>query len=265
MRKNRFWILLVVSALVLIACRANYLKADQEKKRAVETNESVESVKTNTKIYLLKDGQEGFVPQIVLNESDHTFQFSYDVMSSYLAVGTYTKDHGQLELKTDDGKYYYIFDIADDHTLKFDQGNSSDIKMIMGEGIQDGAEFICGISEVPMMEKHTVSALGQKESVSSDIEMCIREKLAAFEEECELTDLWYDKVKSDRIIDSYMKYGNGSVNGVKRENVVVIMSDLKTGENTWSLEPNTIYTDWNWILIRDDENSEWVVDDYGNE
>lgn len=152
-----------------------YLKAEQDKKeayekalednkrrrdeylenqdiRAVETNESIEHMKTNTKIYLLKDGREGFVPQIILNENDCTFQFSYDVLSSYLTVGTYTKDNGQLELKTDDGKYHYTFDITDDHTLKFDQGNSSDIKILMGEGIQDGAEFICGISDAPVIE-----------------------------------------------------------------------------------------------------------------
>ena len=43
------------------------------------------------------------------------------------------------------------------------------------------------------------------------------------------------------------------------------MSDLKTSENTWSFEPHTIYTDWNWILVRDNPDSEWVVDDYGNE
>lgn len=36
------------------------------------------------------------------------------------------------------------------------------------------------------------------------------------------------------------------------------------GDNTWSLEPNTVYTDWNWILIRENETSDWIVDDYGN-
>ena len=62
-----------------------------------------------------------------------------------------------------------------------------------------------------------------------------------------------------------MEYGCGASNGVKRDDVIVILSDLKTGENTWSFEPNAVYTDWNWILIQDGETSEWVVDDYGNE
>lgn len=84
------------------------------------------------------------------------------------------------------------------------------------------------------------------------------------EEDCELTALWYDKKRSEEIIDSYMKYGRGSINGVKRENVTAVLSDLKTGPNTWSFEPNAVYTDWKWILIRDSADSQWVLDDYGN-
>lgn len=109
------------------------------------------------------------------------------------------------------------------------------------------------------------SAASNRETVSSDIEACIREKMDTFEEDCALNDLWYDRERSEKIIDSYMEYGRGASNGVKRENVIVILSDLKTGENTWSFEPNSVYTDWIWILIRDGEASEWVVDDYGNE
>lgn len=111
----------------------------------------------------------------------------------------------------------------------------------------------------------TESAASNRETVSSDIEACIREKMDTFEEDCTLTGLWYDRERSERIIDSYMEYGRGASNGVKRDDVIVILSDLKTGENTWSFEPNAVYTDWNWILIRDGETSEWVVDDYGNE
>lgn len=111
----------------------------------------------------------------------------------------------------------------------------------------------------------TESAASNRETVSSDIEACIREKMDSFEEDCTLTGLWYDRERSERIIDSYMEYGRGASNGVKRDDVIVILSDLKTGENTWSFEPNAVYTDWNWILIRDGETSEWVVDDYGNE
>lgn len=124
-------------------------------------------------------------------------------------------------------------------------------------------------SEVSIAEQTTQTNIDlttvHKETVSADIEACIREKVATFEEECELLELWYDKEKSEQIIDSYMKSDRASANKVKRENIIVIMSDLKTGENTWSFEPNAVYTDWNWILVRENQDSEWTVDDYGNE
>ena len=34
-----------------------------------------------------------------------------DALSSYLAIGTYTENYNLLELKTDDGKYHYKFDV----------------------------------------------------------------------------------------------------------------------------------------------------------
>lgn len=75
--------------------------------------------------------------------------------------------------------------------------------------------------------------------------------------------LWYDKEKTEELIDSYMNYGHDSVNGVKRENVMAVLSNLKTGDKTAGMEPNTVYTNWNWIMIRDNEDSEWVMDDWG--
>lgn len=112
--------------------------------------------------------------------------------------------------------------------------------------------------------REAAAFIRESEPVSKDIKACIDEKMASFEEECTLTDLWYDKEKSEALVDSYMKYGRGASNGVTRENVIVILSTLKTGANTWSFEPNAIYTDWKWILIRDNPHSNWVVDDYGN-
>lgn len=29
------------------------------------------------------------------------------------------------------------------------------------------------------------------------------------------------------------------------------------------LEPNTIYENWRWILIRDSKTSDWEIDDWG--
>ena len=264
MRRVRKPVLFIMTVVFLAGCVQKTdnteITAQKSDIKTLETNEYVENTQNSTKIYTLNVEREDFLPQITINENDKTFLFSFDVLSSYLASGTYTENNWQLELKTGDGKYHYTFDITDDNTLKFNQENSSYIKLTdktMGEEIKDGAEFI--------MEGDTGSATEQRKAVSANIKKCINEKLATFEEECELIDMWYDKEKSDRVIDSYIKYGKGSVNEVKRENIIVIMSDLKTGENTWSFEPHTIYTDWNWILVRDNPDSEWVVDDYGNE
>lgn len=414
MRRYKQSILFIITILCLTGCIQAKDNTDTTVEtsavKVFETNEHVENMQSSTKNYILKSDKEEFIPHIIINESDKTFSISYDVLSSYLAAGTYTENNNQLALKTDDGKYHYTFDVVDDNTLTFNQKNSSDIDDIMGEGVKDGAEFIIDApnphtkdsplpesitdtselgllrklyidfpqtanyqeaisfiqeSDLPYSEKkrngsrnikialnkydaviedtaidtfkeydyimvdymypkmeddnhdelnkylfrgiiyvsaegryqleshventyittdgevidslmnreeqmhflenHTGLAIDKREAVSADIEKCIREKFAAFEEECELMDLWYDKEKSDRIIESYMKYGRGSDNGVKRENIIAIMSDLKTGDNTWSLEPNTVYADWIWILIRDNQDSEWVVDDYGNE
>ncbi|APH06514.1 DUF4829 domain-containing protein [Bacillus weihaiensis] len=82
---------------------------------------------------------------------------------------------------------------------------------------------------------------------------------------CTLTHIWYIEDKSMKITDDYMKYGNGSVNGVQQENVIVLLSSFKVGSSggDGSLEPHSTYTDWNWIVVRDDHSDKWRVDDWG--
>jgi hypothetical protein len=84
-------------------------------------------------------------------------------------------------------------------------------------------------------------------------------------EGCELTKLWYDEEKSNAQIKSYMTGGHGSVNGVSKDNVIVLYSDFTVDSSggDGSLNPNSTYSDWMWILIRDSGKSEWRVDDWG--
>jgi hypothetical protein len=81
---------------------------------------------------------------------------------------------------------------------------------------------------------------------------------------CHLGRIWYDEGKSDSEIGTYMIFGRGSVNGVKEENVIVLLSNfyVGTGANA-SLNPNSPYNDWNWILIRDNKTGNWRIDDSG--
>lgn len=81
----------------------------------------------------------------------------------------------------------------------------------------------------------------------------------------ELKELRFREEESARVVEDYLKYGNGSTNGIEKENVIVLVSNLKTDAKggDGSLEPNFLYTDWNWILIRDDQSGKWRVDDWG--
>ena len=89
--------------------------------------------------------EESFMlPGLALNEKEHTFSFSYDLLSSYLSVGTYVVEKGILTAITDDGLYYYQFKVLDEDTLEFMQEGSSEVRLIneeMGIAVQDGAEF----------------------------------------------------------------------------------------------------------------------------
>lgn len=82
---------------------------------------------------------------------------------------------------------------------------------------------------------------------------------------CNFTKLWYDDEKSNNFIKGYLTNGKGSVNGVKAENVIVLLSnfDVDSSGGDGSLNPNSTYSDWNWILIRDSKTSNWKVDDWG--
>lgn len=84
-------------------------------------------------------------------------------------------------------------------------------------------------------------------------------------EACTLTKVYYNEEISNTAVEDYLQFGNGSVNKVKAENVTVLLSDFdvdNSGDNP-VLNPGETYTNYNWILIRDDKNSDWKVDDCG--
>lgn len=93
---------------------------------------------------------------------------------------------------------------------------------------------------------------------------CVKKKFKDFDG-CNLTKLWYDEEKSNRFIGGYLENGKGSVNGAKAEDVIVLLSDFEVDSSggDGSLNPNSTYTGWNWILIRDSKTGNWKVDDWG--
>lgn len=61
-----------------------------------------------------------------------------------------------------------------------------------------------------------------------------------------------------------MKYGRGSINGVKEENVKIykVTYDMKLkNENHWA-ETSEKNTKW-FTVIRTNKNSPWLIDDQG--
>jgi hypothetical protein len=82
---------------------------------------------------------------------------------------------------------------------------------------------------------------------------------------CTLTDLWYDEEKSNDFISGYLSHGKGSVNGAEPENIIVLLSnfDVDASGGDGSLNPNSTYSNWNWILIRESKTGTWRVDDWG--
>ena len=84
-------------------------------------------------------------------------------------------------------------------------------------------------------------------------------------EGCELLELTYDEEFCKREVESYMNNGKGSSNGVKTENVLILKSsfDSVRPKGDSGLTTGITYNGWIWILIRDSENGNWKVDDWG--
>lgn len=80
-------------------------------------------------IFLMEnDGGKESAATLILND-DYTFSFSYNPLSSYLPYGRYKIADKKITCSTMDGKYTYIFDVVDDYTVTFNEGESSELEM----------------------------------------------------------------------------------------------------------------------------------------
>jgi len=111
----------------------------------------VTSCNSNNEIITVKDGtyfleqidQEEVMVRPSVNISGNNISFSYDMLSSYLSVGTYTIEKDVLTMITDDEKYKYVFQI-DGNKLIFLKNESSEVDLIderFGVNIPNNAEF----------------------------------------------------------------------------------------------------------------------------
>jgi hypothetical protein len=114
--------ILLVLTCVLLGC-SNNLKATEQY--------------ISIRDYVMQESEEPVKPTVSLEDSNK-FTFTYSVLSSYIAIGTYEVDNDNLVLKTDDGKYEYVFKIKDGNLI-FSATESSEIPSFAS--VPDGAVF----------------------------------------------------------------------------------------------------------------------------
>lgn len=151
MRNRKRWMWMIGGMIFLAGlagCQNQELHGNnpvqEETALTVETDETFEG-KESTKIYTLVSEETDLpLPTLTLDQEEGTFSFSYDVLSSYLAVGTYGINGDKVELTTEDGTFHYTFYSADEDTLRFSADESSDVQLTdnrIGAVITDGAVF----------------------------------------------------------------------------------------------------------------------------
>lgn len=81
--------------------------------------------------------------------------------------------------------------------------------------------------------------------------------------DAELTKIYYDEEKSNEVVDVYKTNGRGALNDITPDNIMVIFTDFTVSSDINEGFSEGEYEAFNWILIREDKNSDWKVDDYG--
>ncbi len=115
MKKHIVFITVLFCILMLMACN--------------KSDTSITITSGNYKMELSQEQQNGekIAPVITINIDDKSFLFSYDVLSSYINIGTYEINDNILTATTSDEKYHYVFEIVDENTLSFLEEQSSKI------------------------------------------------------------------------------------------------------------------------------------------
>ena len=113
-----------------------------------DTNPLLDKAETSSvKNYYMNADQLGkteqSLPCLTLLDKEN-FVFSYDVLSSYIPMGTYETVDGELVATDKEKGSRYVFEVVDENTLKFIKEKSADVSLIeenMGIAITDGALF----------------------------------------------------------------------------------------------------------------------------
>lgn len=119
----------------------------------------------------------------------------------------------------------------------------------------------CNKAEESKIERN----IGKSEKFSTEEinkAMVTVEQNFAFKD-AELTKIYYDEEKSNEVVDVYKTNGRGALNDITPDNIMVIFTDFTVSSDINEGLSEGEYEAFNWILIREDKNSDWKVDDYG--
>ena len=126
MRKICIGIMIVLSLMSLMGCNSNKDTITVKNGDYVMEQEDIDSI---------------LLPHISI--SDNQIMFVFDLLSSYLPIGTYTIKDDILTMTTDDNQYIFVFQIDGDNLI-FQQEESSPVGLIdsrLGVKIDDQAKF----------------------------------------------------------------------------------------------------------------------------
>lgn len=126
MKKISFMIMIALLFLSLFGCDSNKETITVKNGDYVMEQEEVDSI---------------LLPHITI--SDNQIMFVFDLLSSYLPIGTYTIKDDILTMTTDDNQYIFVFQIDGDN-LVFQKEESSPVGLIdrrLGVKINDQAKF----------------------------------------------------------------------------------------------------------------------------
>lgn len=132
-KKPSVWLLFCLEIACITVCLF-FLTNQNGKKVDVTTlnqdnNSNVSNLSENIYTYTVENVQEkhGTAPTLTLDTVEKQFQYSYDVLSSYLPCGSYMEEDGRLICRTMDGLYQYVFEKTDRNTVLL--SNSEEIKI----------------------------------------------------------------------------------------------------------------------------------------
>lgn len=80
--------------------------------------------------------------------------------------------------------------------------------------------------------------------------------------DCELKTLHYEDALQEEYIEKHMQYS--SVQGKDPANIILLTSSFHTGKQaSQSLQPDSLYEGWVWVLQREDASSPWIEVTHG--